>query len=895
MKMVRKWWKLALTIVASLVAMQIGVSVLVRTGRMHAYLTAQLEKAFGRPVEVAHFAVQLLPTPRLDAEQITVREDPAFGNEYFLRADNLSAGLRWTGLLRGRFEFGTLSLSRASLILVRNTQGRWNLERWLPPAKIIGEPAARIYGPQSAIAPVNQLLKIDFDDGRVNFKNVDDKLPFALTSVSGSVDQMAPGRWQLRLEAQPWRSGVVLQSAGIVRVQGDVAGTSARLQPAQISVHWEEVSLADLFRLLRGRDYGMRGVFTLDGSLKSGVPEPAPSESANASAGTAAPLGEWVFYAEARAAQIHRWDLIERSDNPHLRLGVKGHWNVAAGAVHAEEVTIEGPRSNIRGAADYTTAPSPSFELRLDSSGIQATDLLAWYRAFHPGVDDGISAEQFFTGAMTLRGWPLELEGAAFSSNGGTVKVPGLKVPVRIGPVRLGRERNMFVSDPVRVALGGAARDVFSPKKRRMATLMENAADITLSHDLSTQTGNISIEGHVQKVEEVLKAAAAFGRPINHGWELNGEALAVARWEWQRPFAGRWNGRILFNKAKLAIAGLNQPLTVDESTLNWKDGQRFVDITKVEGFGGTWSGSIAEKAVADGAAENAPRWKFNLTTDRMNAAELDRWVGPRSRPNWLQRLLPSLLGGSSSSSPSPAASELVRQMNADGEINISELTVERLKLANVHAEGALHELQLDVREADAQWAGGAVHAQIHAKFAPLPKYDVTAKLDQVNLAQIPAPDRFTERLAGLASGTVHVETEGVGRDELLQKLAGGGEVKFRNVEFRGWDVSASVADGAPHTGTSRWTTGAGTFTMRKRGVVVEALTLESGVDRTSLQGTVSFARDADLTIETLTAGKRHGRTIGVGVNGAGHVLKISGPLDGPRVSVEKVAAREPAD
>ncbi|HEY2545981.1 MAG TPA: AsmA family protein, partial [Candidatus Acidoferrum sp.] len=174
--MVRKWWKLALTIVASLVAMQIGVSVLVRTGRMHAYLTAQLEKAFGRPVEVAHFAVQLLPTPRLDAEQITVREDPAFGNEYFLRADNLSAGLRWTGLLRGRFEFGTLSLSRASLILVRNTQGRWNLERWLPPAKIIGEPAARIYGPQSAIAPVNQLLKIDFDDGRVNFKNVDDKL-----------------------------------------------------------------------------------------------------------------------------------------------------------------------------------------------------------------------------------------------------------------------------------------------------------------------------------------------------------------------------------------------------------------------------------------------------------------------------------------------------------------------------------------------------------------------------------------------------------------------------------------------------------------------------------------------------------------------------------------------
>jgi hypothetical protein len=887
MKMVRKWWKLALAIVAVLVAMQIGVSLLVRTHRMHAYLSAQLEKAFGRPVDVGHFAVQLLPTPRLDAEQITVREDPAFGNEYFLRAENLSAGLRWSGLVLGHFQFGTLSLSRPSLILVRNGEGRWNLERWLPPSKAAAESTARLYGPPAAVTPVKQLLKIDFDDGRINFKNIDDKLPFAFTSVSGSVDQVAPGRWQLRLEAQPWRSGVELQSAGTVHVQGDVAGTSARLQPAQISVHWDEVSIADLFRLLRGRDYGLRGVFTLDGTLKSGASEPGASASSRSSAEIFP--GQWTFSVLARAAQIHRWDLIERSDNPRLRLGVKGRWNVAAGAVHAEEVTIEGPRSNLRGAADYTTGPSAGFELRLDSSGIQAADLLAWYRAFHPGVDDGISAEQFFTGAMTLRGWPFELEGAAFSSNGGVVKVPGLKVPVRIGPVRLGRERNMLVSEPVRVALGGGARDVNAPKKRRMATLMENAADVTLSHDLTTQAGNISIEGHVQKVEEVLKTAAAFGRPINHGWELTGDALAVTQWEWQNPFSGgRWNGRILFSKSKLAVAGLNQPLSVQESTLNWKDGQRFVDVTKVEGFGGTWSGSITERALADG--EDGPRWNFSLTTDRMNAAELDRWVGPRARPNWLQRLLPSLLGGSS---PSPAPSELVRQMNADGELNIGELTVEKLKLANVHAEGSLHDLMLDVRDADAQWAAGTVHAQIHAKFAPLPKYDVTAKLDSVNLAQIPAPDRFTERLAGLASGIVHVETEGVGRDELLQKLAGGGEIKLRNVEFRGWDVSASVADGAPRTGTSRWTSGAGKFTMRNRGVTVEDLTLESATERTSLQGTVSFTRDADLTLETLSAGKRPARTIGI--NESGRVLKISGPLDGPRVSVEKAVARQPAD
>jgi hypothetical protein len=878
--MPRKWWKLALTIGALLVAVQIGVSLLVRTRRMHVYLTAQLERTFGRPVEVAHFAVQLLPAPHLYALQVTVGEDPAFGNEYFLRADNLSAGLRWTGLLRGHFEFGTLSLSRPSLILVRNSQGRWNLERWLPPAKGAAEAAARVYGPPSAVASVNRLLKIDFDDARINFKNTDDKLPFSFTAVSGSVEQVAPGRWQLRLEAQPWRSGVVLQSAGTVRVQGDIAGTSARLQPAQITVHWENVSLADLFRLLSGRDFGVRGVFMLDGALKSGTAETSPS--------TEASRGQWTFSLEARAAQIHRWDLNERSDNPRLWLGVTGRWDVATGSVHAERVTFEGPRSNLRGTANYISGPAPGFELHLDSAGIQATDLLAWYRAFHPGVDDGISAEQFFTGAMTLHGWPLELDGAAFSSNGGVVKVPGLKVPVRIGPVRGGRERNALVSEPVRIALGSAARDVIAPKKRRMAALMENAADITFNHDLSTQQGSISIEGHILKAEDLLKIAAAFGRPLNHGWELTGDALAVTRWEWQKPLGGRWNGRILFNKTKLAVAGLNQPLDVQESTLNWKDGLRFVDVAKIGGFGGMWSGSIKEINTND--ADNSPRWNFDLATDHMNATELDRWVGPRARPNWLRRLLSSVLGGSS---PSSAASALVRQVNAEGELTIGDLTVEKLKLANVHMEGALHDLHLEVRDAQAQWGGGSVNARMHAVFAPIPKYDVTAKLDRINLAEIPAPNRFIQRLAGVASGTVHLVTEGVGRDELLQKLAGAGEVRLKNIEFRGWDVSATVADGAPHAGTSRWTSGEGTFTMRNRSVSVESLTLESGSEQTSLQGTVSFARDADLTLETLSAGKAHGRAVGTGE--PGHVLKILGPLDGPRVSVGKVAARQPAD
>src|SRR5260370_8407549 len=138
----------------------------------------------------------MLASPRVDANGVRVGEDPAFGYEYFLRAERLSASFRWTGLLRGHFEFGTLSLSRPSLILVRNTQGRWNLERWPPPAK--GSSAAtRVYGPPSAPAPVNRLQKIGVEEGRINFKNDADKTPLALTTVSVSFEHISPTRCQL--------------------------------------------------------------------------------------------------------------------------------------------------------------------------------------------------------------------------------------------------------------------------------------------------------------------------------------------------------------------------------------------------------------------------------------------------------------------------------------------------------------------------------------------------------------------------------------------------------------------------------------------------------------------------------------------------------------------------
>ena len=875
MKTLQRWWKPALAIVVILIVLQVAVSLLTRSQRVHGYLVGRLERSFGRAVDVGSFDVRLLPTPQLDAMNVTVSEDPAFGYEYFLRAERLSAGLRWTGLLRGRFEFGTISLSKPSLTLVRDSRGRWNLEGWLPPAKGNPGQSQRVYGPPSPVAPVNRLQKIEFDEGRIDFKLEADKLPFAFTNVYGSVEQVSQGRWQLRLVAQPWRSGVSLQSTGTIKVNGDVAGTSARLQPAEVTLHWSNASLADVFRLARGQDYGVRGAFALDATAKSGFAKEEGPE-------------DWTFSLQGRAGQIHRWDMTERADNPRLSVSAKGRWNVGARRLIAEHLSVECPASNLRGVFSLTGGDVPSMELRLDSMGIQASELLAWYRAFHPDIAEGITAEQYFTGGMILRGWPLTLDSAALASRGGTIKVPGFQEPVRIGPVNGGRERSTFVIGPVRVALGGDIRDVMAPKRRRVVLAMNNAADLTLTHGLDTNAGNISIEGNFLIVQDFLKLSATFGHKLNQGWDLSGQVTALTEWEWKRPFSGQWNGSIILNKASLSVAGLNQPLNISEGALNWVEGRRIARVLRVEGFGGMWTGTIEETPASD--VENPAKWRFRLAVDQMDAAELDRWVGPRARPTWLQKLLPSLLGGTAPNTP---ASELLRRVNAQGELDILELTLEKMKLAQVHAKGSLHDLQLDVNEAEASWAGGKVRAKFSAKFLPRPSYDFTFQLERVNLAQLPGAGRLAERVGGVASGTLQLKAEGVGREELLGKLSGQGDLQLSKVEFRGWDVNASVADGAARFGNSRWPTGEASFRLRDRSILVDELRLDGAKESTRVNGTVSFGRDADLAVETANTPRSKNRP--AGDSAKARILKISGPLDGPKVSVEKVYTQRPAD
>ena len=158
-----RWLRIFLLVIVAFLALDYGLSLLLEFGWLNHALTRRLEAAFGRPVDVAHYSFSLLAGPRLEADRVTVAEDPRFGNEYFLRADSLAIGLRWGALLRGRIEFGPVSLSGPSLDLVRLPDGEWNLESWLPRPR--GNlPTAPAPGRASL-----RLQRIDLSGGRATY------------------------------------------------------------------------------------------------------------------------------------------------------------------------------------------------------------------------------------------------------------------------------------------------------------------------------------------------------------------------------------------------------------------------------------------------------------------------------------------------------------------------------------------------------------------------------------------------------------------------------------------------------------------------------------------------------------------------------------------------------
>lgn len=255
----RRRWRLKLTLWLLLaLLLALIVPPLVNLGRYRRSITASISEALGRPVSAGGISLRLLPRPGIALDNFTVDEDPAFGYEPVLHANSVVVSPRLSSLWRRRLEIGRISLDEASLNLVKNDAGQWNIDSLLVrAAQIRNAPTSQRFAGSKPRFPY-----IEASDSRINFKNGPEKRPFSLLDAEFSMWQARGGEWRLRLQAQPARTDLELHlsDTGELRVEGSLRrAADVNAIPVNLRVEWSGAQLGQVTEMLAGVDSGWRG------------------------------------------------------------------------------------------------------------------------------------------------------------------------------------------------------------------------------------------------------------------------------------------------------------------------------------------------------------------------------------------------------------------------------------------------------------------------------------------------------------------------------------------------------------------------------------------------------------------------------------------------------------
>ncbi len=284
----RPWFLPGLLVVLLLAAFllpsQLGIS------RYQRSIATVMARSIGRPVHLSGVDWRLLPTPAFVLHDLTVSEDASFGAEPLLTARTVIASVNLFSLWRGRPVFSSIHVDQASLNLVRNPAGRWNLEA------LLAGPAQQHLAGAGAVAHPHTLPYLEATESRINLKFGSEKSPYSLVNSDLSFWQDKPGQWRIRLRGQPVRTDIAQssdsgQDAGEIRMEGSMlSAASLRQMPVHLQLAWRNAQLGQLSLLLLGDDAGWRGNLTADVAL-NGTAERATVQG------------------RLRATQVHRAEL----------------------------------------------------------------------------------------------------------------------------------------------------------------------------------------------------------------------------------------------------------------------------------------------------------------------------------------------------------------------------------------------------------------------------------------------------------------------------------------------------------------------------------------------------------------------------------------------------------
>lgn len=649
--------------------------------RYQARITQSLSGAIGRKVTFSAVHLRILPQPGFAFSNFVIAEDPAFGLEPILRADEVTASLRLTSLWRGRLEIAKLSFDTPSLNLTRDPRGLWNFGGSLKQAATV--PAAPTTERRAQAAP--RFPYIEASDARVNFKFAQTKQPFSLVEADFSLWLASENHWEMRLKARPVRTDASLGDTGTLRAEASVVrehGEPIEDLPLKAKLRWENAQLGQLTWLLTGADRGWRGDVDLRSDL-DGTPR-LLHVSAKAS------LDGFRRYDIATTGSLRGTvdcsaDLSRQSTSESLHF--------SAEALQCQMPVGTGKLA-LSGRASWG---EQQYDVGIAAVDVPLESLIAFYRRTKLNVSEGLRATGEADGDLHLKsGMPCFL---------GTLRLTDVRVTdtsrrldLALGSMTVAnpQQRSRFaaspsclVSSPVTVALGAKG-------------------PLQLRVDWQPKQFGVTLTGQAES-EQLLAAVKSFGL-VARDYYAQGLLDVNARLVIEpRGFAHpRWTGTLTTPRLSLP-----QDITLRNVALEFLGDQVLLKqfTTELPDLNTTVSGSM-RWPVRCGAPPCDLTFALRIASIDIDA--VNRAFNPAFRKrNWLY--LPRFFGGSEAQR-SPMS--LLLAFRGNGTLQADRLIARKLAIENFAADIAWADDRLIVQRVHGRAFGGDLGGMATIDFTP---------------------------------------------------------------------------------------------------------------------------------------------------------------------------------
>jgi uncharacterized protein involved in outer membrane biogenesis len=820
---------------------------------LKSHLAHTIGLAIGRQVEIGAVRVRILPQPGFDLENFVVHDDTSFGAEPVLRAEDVTAVIRLTSLLRGSLEVSRLSFAEPSVNLVRNREGHWNLENLLErTAKIAVAPTSKTRSERRPGFPY-----IEADRARINFKFEQEKKPYALTNADFSLWQDSENAWSMRLKAQPLRTDLNLSDTGLLRLSGSwQRASSLHETPMQFSLQWDHAPLGQVTKLISGRDRGWRGALATAVTI-SGNP------------------GDLLVTATTSIQDFRRYD-ISTTDALRLAVHCVAHYNssnrqfrqiICGAPVGDGTIALQGDIAGI-------LAPPRTYDLALSAEDIPIQSLVRLARHAKRNLPEDLAAlgsisanlwfdavpgqPPVFQGEGHTRGFRLRSD---FSN---TDLVLG-RVPIQIAsatseetglarrPKAANIEDNRYKRD------FGSPRSDVHVEVGPLALPLGRPTPAVVRAWASASGYSVLLQGDAD-VKRLLQLARTLGLPATQA-----AAQGAARVDLE--VAGRWfnfpspavTGTAQLSSVRAEIRGLNAPLEIASANLTLAEDELRLQNVSTSLAGSNWTGSLSWPRHCS-LPQRCPV-AFNLHAAQLNTDELNEIFHPHpSKRPWYALLAPS-------SSPRPS---ILSELEAAGKITLDRMIIRNLVADHVGALVDLENGKLRLSGLRADIMSGKLEGDWQADFTGQPPtYTGAGTLERVSLEQF---TRATQApwITGTASASYRLTISGYSAAELLASANAAVLFQIRNGTF----PHMPLGDAAAPFRIRRFT---GSLVFRDSQLEIREGKLEAATGIYQVSGSASPDRNLNIRVQD-----------------ASHAFRITGTLGEPHVVAVSVTQTEAA-